>query len=176
MAWSLSNKFKCMMMNTRFFIVAGMLFICASCTNNKINPPVPAEKKMEFYYYPKTNMYYDVTNKKYLYSLDSSKTWLSENNESGNIPATLGNKHVIYSNTDSIWMYNAEHRKTYKGRLYHIIKVNNDLPSSYKDAREKKRSLKSTTKKTSDKQTDSAAPKKGIRGFFNRLFGKHKKK
>lgn len=120
-------------------------------------------------------MYYDVANKKYLYSLDSAKSWNSFNDETGKTPATLGTHQVLYSNSDSIWKYNADHRKSYNGRIYHIIKETNDLPTSYNDAREKKPSFKSIGIKK-DKKDSTDKSKKGIRGFFNRLFGKHKKK
>ena len=164
-------------MNPKPLLGIFILLVAASCTNNKSIPPAPVEKKLEFYYYPKTNMYYDVANQKYLYSLDSAKTWNTINDQSKKFPSTLGDKKIIYSNTDSVWKYNADHRMTYHGRMYHIIKENNDLPSAYKDAREKVHSPKNITKKTTDKRTDSTEPaKKGIRGFFNRLFGKHKKK
>ena len=156
--------------------MAMLSMMCCSDPKTKLPAMVAPEKKIEFYYYPKTNMYYDVANKQYLYSLDSAKTWIAQQNESGSIPSTLGNKFIIYSNTDSVWKNNRDHRNMYKGRLYHIIKENNHLPSTLKDAREKRPPVKSI-KKPIDKQTDSSeAPKKGIRGFFNRLFGKHKKK
>lgn len=165
-------------MNPWAFIVILLLLPTVSCNHNskQISNPTPQH---EFYYFPKANTYYDVQAKKYIYSLDSAKTWNLINNEFDQIPSTLGDKQVIMSTTDSIWKYNAAHRNTYHGRIYSIIKANNGMPSSASpDARDKPKHA-IITKKTeiADTIPDSTdRSKKGIRGFFKRLFGKHKKK
>lgn len=168
-----------LLMKPVLVIGCGMLYLLTGCQDNKnIQNSSASKDNFEFYYFPKTNTYYDLRNKTYVYSLDSTRTWNSVKEESNDIPGILGKKEVLNSSTDSVWKLNYVHRQTYGGHIYHIIKESNNLPSSFNDAREKRPAVKVAKKlPTVAPIIDSSKPaRKGIRGFFNRLFGKHKKK
>jgi hypothetical protein len=107
-----------------------------------------------FYYYPEWNAYYDTRHKNYIYSIDGGKTWDTITNSSNNIAQTLGQKIVLHSNSDQIWLDNAAHRSLYSGEL-------NDLVGSFlklgedKRPRKKKIVVKDSTESDIINQEDS---------------------
>jgi hypothetical protein len=88
-----------------------------------------------FYYYPDWNAYYDTRHKNYIYSIDGSKSWNTITNSSDKIAQILGQKIVLHSSSDKIWLDNAEHRSLYAGKL-------NDLVSGFLKLDEEKRTEK----------------------------------
>lgn len=125
-------------------------------------------KQFEFYYYPSKNVYYNVADNEYIFSLDGGKTWDSLNLLLNKEPATLGNKQIIYSRTPEIWLNNAEHVQQYKG---HIINVTGSDSTSFRQDLAEERKLKKTVA-TSPVQTKEPEKKPG---FFKRLFSKKNK-
>jgi hypothetical protein len=79
------------------------------------------QKKYTYYYYPQWNAYYDVRNKNYIYSIDGGKSWDTISNSSNTIASTLGEKIVLRSNSNQIWMDNEEHRSRYGGTLNDFV-------------------------------------------------------
>ena len=71
---------------------------------------VNAQKK--FYYYPGSNVYYDVAQKQYIYLNDGSWTPVTS------LPTSLrvgrSPRYVVYSQTPEVWGQNQEHVKKYK--------------------------------------------------------------
>ncbi len=153
---------------SRMFMMAVSLplFVLLSCNFGN------AEKQREFYYYPEKNVYYNVAKSVYLYSVDGAKTWqaiAANTNETNN--TTLGQKIVIYSSSDSIWLDNTAHRGAAGGKLYNIATpANEDTSTGW--VKEKKVIKKPVVVKT---QKNKDKPKKGIGKFFEKLFGKQKK-
>jgi hypothetical protein len=94
-----------------------------------------SNRKNTFYYYPEWNAYYDTRHKNYIYSIDGGKIWDTITNSSSDIAQTLGQKIVLHSNSDQIWLNNAEHRSRYGGEL-------NDLVGSFLNLAEEKRPAK----------------------------------
>jgi hypothetical protein len=83
-----------------------LLFILLSTATSLA---VDAQKK--FYYYPASNVYYDLSQKQYVY-LDGSN-WTPVRS----LPAGLNvgrSKYVVYSQTPEVWNQNAAHVKKYK--------------------------------------------------------------
>jgi hypothetical protein len=68
-------------------LIAGVCSSTALACNNIHNDPA-----FEFYYYPARNVYYDVSNGRYIYSLNGGRTWdtLYKKAEAGS--PTLGKK------------------------------------------------------------------------------------
>lgn len=159
------------LLNLRGVACALILLTIWNCKTNEV---VPANNTLTFYYYPKTNVYYDVTNASYLYSIDSGKNWTVLLDSSRKNTKILGNKIIINSANSDIWKENELHRKMYGGRLINL--VNHDSVKN-KNVIVKPKSL--LKKKKMVIPTDSVIikeekPKK--RNFFQRLFGKKKKK
>ena len=167
MEWSLNTTLKKRMKQAVMFIGMCMsiwtLTFLFACNNQAAN------KKLEFYYYPDKNIYYDVANKTYLYSLDGAKTW-------GEVPgdlkeSSLGEKKIIYTTTDSVWKDNEAHRKMYAGTLFNVVKEDADTTSAGPEIKERKVVKKSAPKVA---KTEQKKKKQPVRDFFKKVFGKKK--
>ncbi|GAC1380283.1 MAG: hypothetical protein NVSMB45_03370 [Ginsengibacter sp.] len=125
---------------------------------------------MAFYYYPKANAYYDVTNASFIYSLDSGKNWTVLQDSSKQNNSFLGKRVLIKSYTSDVWRDNEVHRKMYGGTLINLVRRDS--------SKEKNLKAKAAAKKANmnpDSLLISEQPKKK-RNFFQRLFGKKRKK
>jgi hypothetical protein len=136
------------------FLLCGVIIL--SCNNS-------TQKKLEFYYYPSRNVYYDVSNSLYLYSLDGGKTWDSINIKTNKEPAILGNKRIIYSTSADVWKDNAQHLSEFNGQAINI--TNNDSSINLVAERKIKKARAAVPAMNTPK------PEKKP-GFFKRLFGK----
>lgn len=133
-----------------------LIFSCDSIT----------PKKFEFYYYPSRNVYYDVGNARYLYSLDAGESWDTLYSKNKTEPATLGEKHIIYSTNIDICADNAQHIQQYNGKAVSIATDSSNTQSSTVADRKIKKPKSITT---------NAEKKEKKPGFFKRLFGKKNK-
>ena len=108
--------------------------------------------KTAFYYYPEKNVYYNITKKTYLYSLDGATTWDSMYDASSRRTKLLGKSVTIYFPGDSIWKDNLLHRERYNGMTYGIITEKNRHDSGYNGAREKRVVKKTAVKKEEEEK------------------------
>jgi hypothetical protein len=122
------------------------------------------QKKFEFFYYPERNVYYDVSNSMYLYSLDGGTTWDSLHAKMNKDSATLGSKEIIYSTTPDIWTDNETHIKQYNG---HAINITGNDSLSQNDLAAERKAKKVKVSATNSEKKSEKKP-----GFFKRLFGK----
>lgn len=132
----------------------------------------PKETNLEYYYYPKTNMYYSVSSGAYYFSLDGGKTWDTLRNEVAADTSMLGDKVVLYAPNDSIWADNEAHRMAYKGSLYNFYDEDTLQPIKG-SVTDKPVAKKKVTKKP---VAEPEPKKKGLKKFFNKIFGKKKDK
>lgn len=139
-----------------------------SCKENLQNLPVDA-----LYYYPSKNIYYDSLRAIYYYSLDSAKTWDSMPFKSTDYGKVLGAKIPLKSTGDDVWKANNSHRKEYNGVLLNIINKHTISLSRSDSINKLKPAVVTKTKPVIIEK--EAPPKKGIKKFFNKLFGKKKK-
>ena len=147
-----------------FFIAVISLSFLYSCKTD-----VTEEKPAEYYYFPKTNIYYDVKEANYIYSLDSGRQWQKMKNEGSNeMPITLGGKILISGTGTDIWKDNESHRALYGGMLYNIITKDTALLLQNPGLRPKE--LKKTVSKP-----DTPVNTKKKKNFFQRIFGKKNK-
>jgi hypothetical protein len=142
-----------------FFILIAATVPVSSC--NTIN-----EKKFQFFYYPQFNVYFDVANSKYFFSLDSGKTWDSVYARTNAEPATLGTKQILYSDTHAIWNSNQQHLKQYNGHAINIVYSDTVAVKEDRVADRKIKKIKSVTADNTKQQQEKKP------GFFQRLFGK----
>ena len=148
----------------QFFSHCFFILILASC--NQINV---GNKKLQFYYYPSKNVYYDVANNQYTYSIDGGKTWNIFTSKTNSEPATLGSKQVIYSDDAQPWKLNQVHRKEYNGTLISIADA--DTIAQQRDVISDKKIIVKKPKLN----VDEPAKEEKKTGFFKRLFGGRKK-
>jgi len=123
------------------------------------------------YFYPKTNVYYQVGTGKYLFFDGEKKSWVQTKDFSEEQKLSLGEKAVIENPPTPVWKNNAEDRLIYSATLY----------SSPSDIKEKFRSdsLSSLPPKPVFKRDTAFAkvpvedekPRSGLRKFFDKLFG-----
>lgn len=139
-------------------------FVCIICFTScdKLNI---GKKKLEFYYYPSKNVYYDVANNQYVYSVNGGKTWDFFKPKNNKEPATLGNKQIIYSDSPQPWNLNQLHRKEYNGTLLAMSEA--DTSTQQDDAVSDKKIIKKVKPVVQPKKEEEKKP-----GFFKRIFGK----
>jgi hypothetical protein len=71
-----------------------------------------SQAQRKFYYYPSQNVYYDVSQKQYVYQ--NSGNWTPVAALPDNIKSAMGSRYVVYNQTPEVWNQNAEHVKKYK--------------------------------------------------------------
>jgi hypothetical protein len=149
------------------FVSISFITTIVGCNNKN-----PNEEKHEFYYYPGKNIYYDVANGTFIYSLDGAKTWTAMNGDL-NDSISLGRKEIIHTTTDSIWKDNEDHRKSFGGSLYNLSaavdSINNE--SVVTERKTVKKGIKKRTGKPVKVEKEKKQP---IRNFFKKIFGKKK--
>ena len=84
------------------------LFLVVACTPNSH----AQAKKMKFYYYPSSNVYYNTSSGKYIYSNNGS--WTTVNT----LPSTIAIAHnpriIVYDTNPRVWEKNKTHQAKYK--------------------------------------------------------------
>ena len=147
----------------KYFLPVLMIIIgCISCENKQAALP-----QQRYYYYPKTNIYYDANSLEYIYSLDSARTWVKLKSAPGqNASAILGDQVSIKETDDDIWFENELHRNMYGGTLYNLVTQDTALLSD----------KTKEVKKTDPKQNAEANTPKKKRNIFQKIFGKKNNK
>jgi hypothetical protein len=129
------------------------------------------ENGYHFYYYPKLNIYYDVSQNNFVYSVDGGHSWQTKKPTSDQIPENISDKVSFYSPVPETWHNNEEHRKAFKGVLVNYVEKPEDTATIKIDTTTKKK--KAVVKKKEDPEEKVEEKKKG---FFKRLKEKLKKK
>ena len=123
----------------------------------------------QYHYFPKTNVYYDVNESEYIYSLDSGRVWQKVKNiKMAEAPVTLGGKIIIEGKGIEIWKDNESHRALYGGTLYNILTRDTALLAQNPVAK-----TKDIKKPSATQETEVTEKKK--KNFLQRLFGKKNK-
>ena len=148
----------------------GLLFSFQSCKNNVV---AEKEGESEFEYFPAKNIYYNVRSSKFIYSLDGAKTWDSVKVTSRDGFAALGKKEKIFSKSAEVWRDNETHLSMYEGNLVSIL---NESDRNNSEVVEEVTERRSNIKNASIIKKVEPPKKKGIRGFFDRVFKKKEKK
>ncbi len=136
------------------------MLILASCNEAGLG-----KKQFEFYYYPSKNVYYDVANNQYTYSVDGGKTWNNFKPNTSTEFATLGSRQTVYSDDEQPWKLNQVHRKEYNGTLLSIADA--DTVAQQQDVITDKKIIVKKPKLN----VDQAPQEEKKPGFFKRLFG-----
>lgn len=93
-----------------------ILIIILGACNHKPSPNTAALVHA-YVYYPKPNVYYDTTQKAFIYFDSSAANW-----KTGNLPvnlqADMGKSVLIPNPTTPVWNNNKEHRLIYSATLY----------------------------------------------------------
>lgn len=137
-------------------------FFCFACSNNKAEnvvvtapPPSPA-----YYFYPKANVYFDTVNKDYVFLAGDSKTWQSVKQIPAAMQVLMDKNVLIDSPAKPVWKDNERHKLIYSAVLY----------ASPSDTQE----VKPVTQ-VKEAPMEVKKEKKGLRKFFDKIFGGKKK-
>ena len=68
-------------------------------------------QQLKFYYYPGSNIYYDVSKKKYIYPANGS--WKTVNVLPAGVRVGSTPRVVVYHASPQVWVSNADHVKKY---------------------------------------------------------------
>src|SRR5215216_3402047 len=69
-------------------------------------------KKIKFYYYPSSNIYYNTSSGKYIYSNNGS--WTTVNALPSNMAVAHTPRVIVYNTTPQVWENNKTHQVKYK--------------------------------------------------------------
>ena len=110
-------------------IILGLVFLFAIAGASKIS--AQASQKVTFYYYPSSNVYYNVAATDYWYYDEPMNAWV----EVKSLPATItlekAPRYTVYYNGKDVWKENADHVKRYK------VKDNGELKEKKPEKDEK---------------------------------------
>jgi hypothetical protein len=138
---------------------------CLACNNNKaekIGPPPPAMQPARYYYFPKANVYFDSANKEYVFLGNNGTSWETQKQIPAAMQSMMDKSVFIDSPQTPVWKDNENHKLLYSALLY--ASPNDTVEDKPRPAVQKP-------------PTDSVVKKekKGLRKFFDKIFGKKKK-
>ena len=157
-------------------IIIGIIGFFAYTVMHKKAEPV---KTSVVYYYPKTNVYYDVARSQYIYFDSVQKSWKQSKKFSEEQKLSLGEKAVIGNPPSPIWKNNAQDRLVYSVNLY---SSGNDLKQKYyvDSVNSLPKPAMDTPKKIAQQappiQEKKEKPKSGFKKFLDKIFGGGKDK
>ncbi len=146
------------------WLVISLAVITLSCNQQQ------ARGKYEFQYYPSVNMYFDVAQQQYIYSLDSARTWNTLKGTTEEKAASLGTPATVYSDEKEIWKLNEAHRQQYNGTIFNVAGNSSVAGNLDEPVAERK-----VQKKAVRKSAPAVKERKGLGKFLQKVFGKKKK-
>ena len=158
-------------MKTALIIIAGL--ILAFFAFSAVKPSKKQELKAVFYY-PKANVYLDLSENEYYFYHSEQKEWIATKKISSEQEASLGKK-VAVSQVKPAWKNNYQDRMIHSVSLYGSA---SQLKKKYEEDSLKLYQKNVPAEETSspvakdDNPQSSEKPKKGLKKFFDRIFGK----
>lgn len=144
-------------------------FLLVAC-NNKAEegkPESPAILPPQYYYFPRANVYVDSANKDYLFLANDGKTWQTAKQIPAAMQVMMDKSVLIEKPTQPVWQDNENHRLVYSALLYATASdTTRKAPPKPKEA---------ASKPAADSAKEAGKERKGLRKFFDKLFGKNKK-
>lgn len=124
-----------------------------------------------FYYYPRTNLYYDVERERYIYPDTINGGWQKSRKLPGEGKDKLGKYFILNNPAPPVWSQNSHHRLLYGTALY--VKADDIRRKFIEDSI---RSLPKPKPVPNRKPVpkDTTDTRSGIERFFDRLFGNGK--
>jgi len=120
-------------LKTKFFvmkkIILGFVFLFAIVGASRIS--AQETQKVTFYYYPSSNVYYNVSASDYWYYDDATNTWVEVKTLPTTITLEKAPRYTVYYNSKDVWKDNASHLKKYK------VKDNGELKQKKAEKDEK---------------------------------------
>jgi hypothetical protein len=92
----------------KIILALSLLFIVGSTLN------VSAQGRVKFYYYPSSNVYYNVSTGEYWYYDEPAIRWVEVRTLPSNITIAKTRAYTVYYNGRDVWKNNAVHKNKYK--------------------------------------------------------------
>ena len=152
----------------RPLILIAFVLALFACNNEKTEQTsVSAHTALpppQYYFFPRANVYFDSANKDYLFLGNDGKTWITQKQIPAVVQSLMDKSVYIDSPAQPVWKDNANHKLIYSAALY----------MSPNDTVVKKEPT--PVSKPVDSAVKKDERKSGIRRFFDKIFGKKKKK
>ncbi|MEI6949251.1 hypothetical protein V9K67_18850 [Paraflavisolibacter sp. H34] len=139
----------------------------------------PANRKGEqvtkpdsFYYYPKANIYYHIPKQEFIYFDSNEHHWRTSRQLPDSLQQGLDKNVMLNDPPLPVWKENEQHRLVYSVSFY-------ASPEDFKEKPPPPQGPVPYPQGEISQGDTTAVPEKrekGIKGFFNRLFGKKEKK
>ena len=95
-------------------IILGLTFLFAIGTAIKATAQEP--QRVRFYYYPSSNVYYNVSTGEYWYYDNGTTNWVDVKTLPTTITVEKTPRYTVYYNGTDVWKDNAVHQKKYKAK------------------------------------------------------------
>ena len=163
-------------MSHRHFLLSKFVIACAllgvSCKGD-----TGEAQTGQVYYFPEKNTYYDTRTANFYYSLDSAKTWDSLKYAGNDYGSALGTSIALDNQPDLPFTVNDSHRKAYNGIILNLVNSRTRLLAGIDSVKRVKAARLIKPKEIEvEEQVTEEKPKKGIKKFFDKIFGKNKDK
>lgn len=148
-----------------------LLIIVSSCRQDS------SLREDDLFYFPEKNVYYDERNEQYYYSLDGLRSWDSLAFNEADYGKTLGLKVPVRRAGSVAWANNDSDRKVHNGIILNLVN-SQTLSMQRQDSLKRIRPVVTSKPKPVGVQevAEEEPPKKGLKKFFNKIFGKKKPK
>jgi hypothetical protein len=155
-------------MKTALVIIAGLILAFFAFSAVK---PANKTKPQAVYYYPEANVYHDLAEGEYYFYHSEQKEWIATKKISREQESSLGDRIPVQVNKP-VWKNNYQERLIYSISLYGKPSVVRQqlLEDSLKMVPKPKPEVNLTPRRDSLPQPEK--PKKGLKKFFDKLFGK----
>ena len=104
-------------------IIFGLVLLFSLGSATKLMAQETKTQQVKFYYYPSSNIYYNITSGEYWYYDDVSATWTQVKTLPESITLTKTPVYTVYYNGEEVWKDNAAHMKKYKAKNNGTIKA-----------------------------------------------------
>ena len=95
-------------------ILLGLMFLFAVGT--AIKATAQETQRVRFYYYPSSNIYYNISTGEYWYYDNGTTNWVEVKTLPTTITVTKTPRYTVYYNGPEVWKDNAVHQKKYKSK------------------------------------------------------------
>ena len=76
-----------------------------------------AQARVSYYYYPSSNVYYNISTGDYWYYNPGSTAWITVRSLPSGITITRTPRYIVYYNGKDVWKDNASHKTKYKNKI-----------------------------------------------------------
>ena len=95
-------------------IILGLTLLFA--LGSAIKTSAQVTQRVRFYYYPSSNVYYNVSTQEYWYYDNGTTNWVEVKTLPTTIIITKTPRYTVYYNGADVWKDNAVHQKKYKAK------------------------------------------------------------